>query len=260
MKTAVWMTGGMRSHWKERCLKSFKEKILDVLDCDLYISTARTQGGEEETIKEIYPDAKLNYITEVDEIPGGPNIPIQTNDDIVQCLTWYRIWDARRMMEESGVQYDLVIRVRPDLEYRGNFPFFVFNPSHICWIYQHPWKQKNLMEYDDRFAVGSLGIMLWYSELYNHLPEYKKGSKFGINQNNSEHNLFCHMDQYKVAHFILNNELEQNHFHIPRDGETEGIDCCLAISSIATIRDNDPDLPPENWKDFVPFKDQWRPF
>jgi hypothetical protein len=116
------------------------------------------------------------------------------------------------------------------------------------------------MEYDDRFAVGSLGIMLWYSELYNHLPEYKKGSKFGINQNNSEHNLFCHMDQYKVAHFILNNELEQNHFHIPRDGETEGIDCCLAISSIATIRDNDPDLPPENWKDFVPFKDQWRPF
>ena len=28
MKTAVWMTGGMRSHWKERCLKSFKEKRL----------------------------------------------------------------------------------------------------------------------------------------------------------------------------------------------------------------------------------------
>ena len=104
MKTAVWMTGGMRSHWKERCLKSFKEKILDVLDCDLYISTAKTQGGDEETIKEIYPDAKLNYITEVDEIPGGPNIPIQTNDDIVQC--------SELCVPESCVHQFILVQLR----------------------------------------------------------------------------------------------------------------------------------------------------
>lgn len=247
MKIAIWLIGGMRSHWKERCWKSFKESLLDRFDCDLYIVTSKNQGGDEETIKNFYPDAKIKYISESSEIPGGPNVP-----DEVQTLTWYRTFVAKTMTIESEINYDLIIRTRPDIEYRGNFPNFIFNPSNICWIYQHPWKQKNLLEYDDRFALGKPETMYHLADLYTYLPEYYSHSKFGINQNNSEHALFQHLSETKVAHFVLNDELELNCRFVPRkDGGDEQVPMLVSISSLELIRDNNPDLPPSDWRNFV---------
>ena len=247
MKIAIWLIGGMRSHWKDRCYQSFKQTILNRFDCDLYVVTSKNQGGDEETIKYFYPKAKIKYVTESSEIPGGPNVP-----DEVQTLTWYRTYLAKSMTIASNKQYDLIIRARPDIEYRGNFPDFVFTPSNICWIYQHPWKQKNLLEYDDRFAIGSPEVMYHLADLYNSLPEYYSSSKFGINQNNSEHALFQHLSETKVAHFVLNNDLELNCKFVKRkDGGDEDVPMLVSISSLELIRDNNPDLPPSDWRDFV---------
>ena len=272
MKIAIWMTGGMRTHWKERCWKSFKEKLLDKYDCDLYICSTDLHGQESEIekIKNFYPNAEVSYVTEVTDIPGGPTVPVQTYEDMIQNLSLYRVSEARRMMKESGKEYDIVIKARPDLEYRGDFPDYVFDPSQICWIYQHPWKSKPNLEYYDAFAIGSPEIMDWYADFYDHIAGYctqgnKDGgysnrfSKFGIRLN-TEHALFCHMEEHKVVHFILNKELEENHFHVKREGSDEGIDVLLSVSSMGLVRDKDPNLPPNDWKEYVPFRDQWRPF
>jgi len=272
MRIAIWMTGGMRSHWKERCWKSFKETLLDRFDCDLYICSSNAPGQESEIekIKKVYPNANVSYVTEVSEIPNGPTVPTETYEDMIQNLSLYRVKEACKKMKESGKEYDIVIKTRPDLEYRGNFPDYVFEPSHICWIYQHPWKSKPNLEYYDAFAMGSPEIMDWYANFYDHIAGYctsgdvssgysNRFSKFGIRLN-TEHALFCHMEDYKVAHFILNKELEENHFHVKREGSDEGIDVLLSISSMGLIRDKDPDNPPNDWKEFVPFKDQWSPF
>ena len=88
MKIAIGMTGGMRTHWKERCWKSFKEKLLDKYDCDLYICSTDLHGQESEIekIKNFYPNAEVSYVTEVTDIPGGPTVPVQTYEDMIQNL------------------------------------------------------------------------------------------------------------------------------------------------------------------------------
>ena len=90
------------------------------------------------------------------------------------------------------------------------------------------------------------------ADLYKNLPEYYSSSKFGINQNNSEHALFQHLSDTKVAHFVLNNALELNCKFVKRkDGSDEDVPMLVSVSSLELIRDNNPDEPPLDWRNFV---------
>jgi hypothetical protein len=90
------------------------------------------------------------------------------------------------------------------------------------------------------------------SELYVNLPKYWPNSMFGLTENNPEHVLFQHLVDYKVAHFVLNNDLELNCQFVPRkDGGDEQVPMLVSISSLELIRDNNPDLPPLDWRNFV---------
>ena len=277
LKIAILMAGGFRTHWKERCWKSFKDKLLDKYDCDLYISTSSVehQSGDVNKISEFYPHAKINYINDfpkdnfseyMKNMFSPENMGEHSSDgkspvfeDFIQYISFYRVYDAWKMMEQSNIDYDIIIKTRPDLEYRGDFPNFVFEPSHICWIYQHPCKSINDLQYDDRFAIGSYEIMKHYCDLFNQLDVIKGGKILGekISKYNlllrNEHMLFCHMEDYKVVNFHLNTNLEEN--LIFWNGT---IQANIHCSSMEIIREYDTDNAPSTNEECLPLYNEWK--
>lgn len=82
--------------------------------------------------------------------------------------------ELRRTYEkEHDFQYDIVIRLRPDLMFEEPIPPYVFEERGILHYEQgSPSPLSNHINFNDKFAISCPEFMDYYSGAWNFLPEY----------------------------------------------------------------------------------------
>ena len=195
MKVAVCISGQPRNY--ERGYQELKKWFLDKYDCDVYIHTWKDKTMEaghkyvkERTYEFIEDD--YNRILELYQpkdyffqkpIPfdtkeiKGPTIRYKLNSTLSAS---YSIYAASQLVKLSGIDYDLVIRTRFDLEFTDYIsPECIFlkdlsllDPNKIS-LFEYPKTEEGyptrLSEVDDLFAVGSPKVSEVYSSYFSHV-------------------------------------------------------------------------------------------
>lgn len=142
------------------------------------------------------------------------------NEDGEKFSSWdnqmkmhYKIYAAHKLALESGEQFDLIIRIRPDIRVAcGNLPdldeirtrsdldfsIYTVNGLHIYMVNRD-------LKIDDNFAIGVPKAMGIYANTYLDFLEHKQKETYlrtdqYIGHNTLENNLFCngvHIDKLK---------------------------------------------------------------
>jgi hypothetical protein len=88
----------------------------------------------------------------------------------------YKIWAAHRLMEESGEEFDLVVRIRPDLEVR-NQAFHWRDMAAACagsplLFTERPYGvHYGKLMIGDQFAIGAPDLLARYASAWTLVPE-----------------------------------------------------------------------------------------
>jgi hypothetical protein len=157
MKVAVVLTGHLRC-WKD-VLPNFKEKIVDRFNPDIFIHTWDEEGwwipGDKQNVKGYFEDTPKIIQEEIIEAYKPIAICIESWDKYNKILEhrgslyknfahrpknilsmFYKLNRGIAMMEDyisqTGVHYDLVIRMRPDMIFHQDLPDF--DPSRLYTI------------------------------------------------------------------------------------------------------------------------------
>lgn len=214
MKIALCLSGHLRKF--EETYPSLKTYILDKYDCDIFISTW-DQMGYSCAFK---TDANLNStslrLSEVENLFKPKKIVVESSSFVQELMTqgdqyaphligqpkhvghmasmFYKIFAAneirKRYQLDSGIQYDWIIRSRPDLIFHA--PVIMpldKNPGRV-YVSKHQCSPGWL---NDQFAIGQPEDIDLYSSLFFDLPEYfmarnefypEKYMAWGLNKKN----------------------------------------------------------------------------
>lgn len=201
MKTvAIVITGHVRT-FADR-VDSFKKNILNVLDAnnfsyDIYLSTwnilgSRMLGDFDKTnsteyidkIKQMIPLYKINIeifdrnIFDKYKSKNYKKFPglcgVNTCPDAVSM--WYMIYKGYTLIDK---EYDVIVRLRPDLEYHDEISIFELEDSakseNTIYIPESDGKydcvKKGIM---DHLCYGNYVSMLYYFDLFSKIPEYQQ--------------------------------------------------------------------------------------
>ena len=194
-RVAICIAGEMRT-WKA-CLTGLRAHVLEPLQPDVFVFTWRQnsrshkESGDgrreaetslrEEDVKEaleprafLFPDYDSGYSQQL----HGVELP--------WALRGHHYWHARsalpmfygikicnQLKSEAealdGRRYDLVIRIRPDLEFNGNLPDHVLSRDECLWYSSHAVGPDQI---SDKFALGTSEQMDYYSGLFDQLNTY----------------------------------------------------------------------------------------
>ena len=195
MKVAVCISGQPRNY--EQGYQELKKWFLDKYDCDIYIHTWKDtimEGGHKYTKERTYEflEEDYNNILELYKpkdyffqktIPfdttgiRGPAIKYRLNSNLSAA---YSIYAAYQLVKHSGINYDLVIRTRFDLEFTDYVsPECLFlkdlsllDPNKLN-SFSYPLTEDGfptrLTEVDDVFAVSSPEIAEIYSSYFSYI-------------------------------------------------------------------------------------------
>jgi len=199
MKVAVCVSGQPRNY--EQGYHELKKWFLDKYDCDVYLHTWKDvnspmTGGHkfaptlvEYKFTENDYDKILELYQPKDSFLQHP-IPFDTTNieghlgyRLHNMLSgYYSVYACNKLLQDSGKQYDIVIRTRFDLAFTD-----YISPECLILkdITQLDLSGINLFEYpilngyptrisevDDLFAISSMEIMDVYSNCFSHMLEY----------------------------------------------------------------------------------------
>ena len=200
MTIAICISGQARNY--EQGYQELKKWFLDKYDCDVYIHTwkdktiVRSNFDEDFTpshtyeltdqdfdnILELYKP-KAHYFQypipfDVNDIKGNLNRRL---NNLLSAA--YSIQASNDLVKESGIEYDLVIRYRFDLQFSNwvdpNCPFLSdltqLEPSKIHlfkYDLNEDGSDSRPGEVDDIFAVGGPKVMDVYSSYFSYLLSY----------------------------------------------------------------------------------------
>ena len=215
MKVAIVITGHMRC-WKQLA-PHFKEKYINVYNPDIYISTWNTEGWWQwgdyfkqsplvnaDELREFYKPKRLvvepfdplfNYLftekaTKYTNAIGHPKNMISM---------FYKWMSGINLLED---QYDLVIRMRPDVQYLNHLPDF--DPSNFYVAEIPGLKQGGL---GDMFHAGNQADMSSFCSIFDYLdPLYQQTDSFCTHLLSQQHakNLNLKLIEF-INEYILHN-------------------------------------------------------
>lgn len=188
MSVAVILTGHMRC-W-EKVFPNFEERVLRRYNPDVFIHTWEDEAywdphsahgivegapvvDHESMIKaynpidmvmENYDDFKDEFSARSERYSNFYHVP----KNIISML--YKIGQGGLMVEDhmfkTGKQYDLIIRMRPDLVFNEALP--QFDPNHFYTLgYRNHMGQGT----SDMIQVGNQFMVLMFTKLLHHLPQ-----------------------------------------------------------------------------------------
>jgi len=195
MKVAVCISGQPRNY--EQGYLELKKWFLDRYDCDVYIHTwkDKTMEAGHKYVKERtyeFVEEDYNRILELYQpidyhfqkpIPfdttgiKGPYIGYKLNSTLSAS---YSIYAAYELVKKSGIDYDLVIRTRFDLQFTDYVsPECVFlkdlsllDPNKVN-LFGYPTTEDGyptrISEVDDLFAVSSPKVAEVYASYFSHV-------------------------------------------------------------------------------------------
>jgi len=214
MKIAIYCCGYLRGF--RTSLIRLKELLLDRYDCDLYF-----YGISNEYESDKYINEKYNIDAFIKEC--NPKFYILENNkyenDPVQRIKqmWFKIYMCNKFRLEieqrDGVEYDCIIRIRPDLKLECSKEDIdkyinmacpnkkIILPSTPNCSY--PELKLNTIEVEgdcnDQFAIGPSIFMNIYCKIYEKLEEYKE---LGII--NSSSCLYHHLQSFCINYLTVN--------------------------------------------------------
>ena len=187
MKVALLLTGHMRC-WQQ-VFPNTKQHLLDKYNPDIFIHTwdseaywdphsqkGVTEGGPKldvEAIKETYNPVHMvvdhyenfeqNFEERAKQFTTFYHVPKN------QISMWYKVGRGMTMIEDymmfSGVTYDLIIRLRPDLVFNEPLPDFDMNKFYTLGYRNHMGQGTS-----DMIQVGNFFTMSLFCKVLYHLP------------------------------------------------------------------------------------------
>lgn len=209
MKIALLLHGHMRTY--KKCYPSLKEKIIDLYKPDIFIHTwDKCEAG---TISHHNKHMKINN-TNIDKIiqlynPVSLTVEKQIINDNKTLLKgtkilldghkhyfygFYGVNELKKKYENRyGFEYDLVIKLRPDINLLKKFDILKFDSS-VLNVYGNT-NGKKFKDYTalNILAVSSSKIMNKYAGFYKEFDEY---------QNKQCENHHCDIMQYVIDNDI----------------------------------------------------------
>lgn len=207
-KIAVLISGQMRSHLN--CSNFIDQFFRKNFDTDVYISTWDVFGisirfykyknlnsakdtsskiVSKEYLKDIF---KTNYIKIEKFVPKisnsfkGVKCPylLRSNEPVASKSAipmFYKIYDCYNM-KKNNVNYDLVVRLRPDLYFKDNHAELLnfFRNSENDKLYFSSFGINKNFQLSDRFAFGSNIVMRSYCNVWNYLNDYWKNIDYSV--------------------------------------------------------------------------------
>ncbi len=195
MKVAVVLTGHMRE-WKT-VFPNFKEKIIDRYNPDIFIHTWDNEGYWINSSESTNPHSPELDVAGVKKAYNPVGILVENFDDYDAVITqraskfknfshkpknivsmYYGISSGVHLLEKycalTGVKYDLVIRMRPDMILHEDLP--EFDPNNFYTIYH---KSGDGLGTGDMFQASSFFNILSFSKIGIMLEEiYEKTNLF----------------------------------------------------------------------------------
>lgn len=191
MKVAVILTGHMRC-WKQ-VFPNFEERILRKYNPDIFMHTWQDEAywdphsqhgivqgapvidqqsivqtyNPKGIVVENYNDFKEDFALRAEQYSNFYHVP----KNIISML--YKIGQGGLLMEDhmfkTGKQYDLVIRMRPDLVFNEPLPDFDPNVFYTLGYRNHMGQGTS-----DMIQVGNHFTISLFTKLLNHLPQIYK--------------------------------------------------------------------------------------
>lgn len=239
MRVAICLSGQMRTF--ERCHPYLKKYVLEPLQPDVFIHTWKNSGvwtkgtnqkDEEKKItydelRELY-DPKKSVIEDFEDSYTEGMGNIQVPDLLKQyeprhykgaIPMFYKIWACNELKKEwehkHHFQYDVSIRLRPDMIFFDRIPDKVLKDTNIIW-FSH-YAINPVFQASDKFAVSGSKNMDYYCSLWEHLEEYWQ-NPLG-NGNWEEHRIGerlmkYHLKNQKTKTFFMHTKILRHHEQI----------------------------------------------
>jgi hypothetical protein len=175
MRIALLFVGRVLSF--EHCYERFRTYLLNPLleaghTVDAYLSHNAVNTLDDLALFcKLYPVKAYESI----EVPDDTGlIPLDPTKDarytsMKMFYGWHRAW---KLMESSGISYDMVLYMRADQYFESPFPVPTEPPEEgILYVPEgYDWSGLN-----DQMAYGTPAVMRHYTNLYNNLSDiYKK--------------------------------------------------------------------------------------
>ena len=198
MKIAICISGQPRNY--EEGFYELKKWFLDRYDCDVYIHTWKDTKSSFELSHNFTQKRHYNFVEEdysrilelyqpkdyffqkpiiFDENKITGDLGVSLNTILSQS---YSIQQSFNLANQSGIEYDLVIRYRFDLQFTDYVsPECIFlkdltkvDPNKFnCFSYQHGDRGHfRPVEVDDLFNVGSMEVMKIHSQIFSNILYY----------------------------------------------------------------------------------------
>lgn len=198
MKVAVCVSGQPRNY--EQGYHELKKWFLDKYDCDVYLHTWKdtnsTMGGGHKFSTPIEYQFTENDYSKILELYQPKDsffqLPIPFDTTRIEghlgyklhniLSGYYSVYACNKLLQDSGKQYDIVIRTRFDLaftDYISPECEFLKDISNLNLngvnVFQYPIVNgftTRISEVDDLFAIGSMDIMDTYSNCFSYMLKY----------------------------------------------------------------------------------------
>jgi hypothetical protein len=229
MKVALCISGQMRQF--ELAYGSIKKYILDPLSPDVFIFTEKQRGitnrvdfegskskldiVDKEEINSFFNPTELEFfdppknlhrklhgVRIPDELVNAESPPQSPNRWKGNLPNFYGIYKCNQMKSNyeyrKGFNYDLVIRLRPDLALHEPLPEKVLTRNDTIWH-----EQTTDIHVSDKLAMSSSENMDYYSSVWTKLQQYWKSPLGGGKRHQhrvGERLLLHHLNMGEVSH------------------------------------------------------------
>jgi FkbM family methyltransferase len=170
MKVCLLLSGQLRN--AKETYPHFKKNLLDKYDVDVYISTWQSEHIQQ--IIELYKPVSVDienyefgFEEKWDTITKDEIHKLEKNSNLVSCISmWYKTMKVNRIRNDyqklMGIQYDVVIKTRPDIKLEEPLELSQFNQNTLYVPYGWDW----FYGINDLMAWGDESIMNSYCNLF----------------------------------------------------------------------------------------------
>jgi hypothetical protein len=249
MKAALCISGQMRTY--RHCFASLKQNILDPLNPDVFIYTWSDAGSctriekderqpslqapvTHDRLRTLYhPKSAIiqEYKTAYAEEMHGVRVPDilkkmephNYRGAIPMFFTMYQCNELKRQYEaDGGFQYDVVIRLRPDLLISELIPKRILENPGVLWV--SGYQVNPSFQVSDKFASSMSSQMDYYSSVWKLLPKYWEnplGDGKWENHRVGERLMKLHLDSSRIPYesFFISCRIQRSF----QKKETSGI-------------------------------------
>jgi len=168
MKIALCLSGQLRTF--NECYPNLKKYLIDVWNPDIFVYATKDSNLELPNVKQVVLekyrkdcwDTLFDYIVK----PANKQVLFPYRNSLIM---FYMIYKCQQLVEQSGINYDRVIRLRPDMLLNGRIPGYVFYDDNVLWYSSYAIDKS--FQVSDKFLVGTPGLMKHFAGIWKHVKK-----------------------------------------------------------------------------------------